>query len=189
MMRKTDLMRSPTLQLNRSFEPLRIIYARHALTLLTKGKAVVVVPTSIRIYPGVFLPSVIRLVEFAKVPYKTPQATRKNIFTRDGHRCMYCGAKKQGAELELEHVIPKSRGGKKSWENLVAACRKCNSRKNDRTPEEAGMKLIHKPLPATIHTQRGILQTLGGEVVEWSPFLFMDSSKGDQSWVAHSQLN
>jgi hypothetical protein len=183
-----NLMRSPVLQLNRSFEPLRIIFARHALTLITKGKAVVVVPTSIRIYPGVYLPSVIRLVEFAKVPYKTPQATRKNIFTRDGYRCMYCGHRKGGNELELEHVIPKSRGGKKSWENLVAACRKCNSRKNDRTPEEAGMPLLHKPLPATIHTQRGILQTLGGEVNEWAPFLFLDN-KGNDGWVAHSQLN
>ena len=183
-----NLMRSPTLQLNRYFEPLRIIYARHALTLVTKGKAVVVVPTSIRICPGVYLPSVIRLVEYAKVPFKTPQATRKNIFTRDGYRCMYCGAHKGGSELELEHVIPKSRGGKKSWENLVSACRKCNSRKNDRTPEEAGMPLIHKPLPASVHTPRGILRTLGAQVNEWSPYLFMDS-KGDTSWVASSQLN
>ena len=183
-----NLMRKPVLQLNRYLEPLRIIYARHALTLITKGKAVVVVPTSIRVYPGVYLPSVIRLVEYAKVPYKVPQATRKNIFTRDGYRCMYCGAHKAGSELELEHILPRSRGGKNEWSNLVSACRKCNSRKNDRTPEEAGMPLIHRPLPATVHTPRGILRTLGQQVNEWRPFLFVDSA-GDQSWVAHSQLD
>jgi 5-methylcytosine-specific restriction endonuclease McrA len=182
------LMRRPVLQLNRSFEPLRIIYARHALTLITKGKAVVVVPTRTRIYPGVYLPSVIRLVDFARVPYRVQQASRKNIFLRDGYRCMYCGQTKQGAELELEHVIPKSRGGPKSWDNLVAACRKCNARKNDRTPEEAGMKLIHRPLPATIHTHRDLLRSLGKEVNEWSPYLWMDSD-GDQSWKEASQLS
>lgn len=183
-----NLMRKPVLQVNKYFEPLRIILARHALTLITKGKAVVVVPTSTRIYPGVYLPSVIRLVEFAKVPYRVQQASRKNIFTRDGYRCMYCGARKAGSDLELEHILPRSRGGKNSWDNLVAACRKCNSRKNDRTPEEAGMTLIHRPLPATIFTQRSLLRTLGSEITEWSPYLFLDS-KGDQSWVAHSQLN
>jgi hypothetical protein len=182
------LMRRPVLQLNRSFEPLRIIYARHALTLVTKGKAKVEVSTNIRIYPGVYLPSVIRLVEFAKIPYRTQTVSRKNIFTRDGYRCMYCGHSKAGSELELEHVMPRSRGGQKSWDNLVAACRKCNARKNDRTPEEAGMKLIHRPLPATIHTPRFLLRALGREVNEWSPFLFMDSD-GDQSWKEVSQLS
>ena len=177
-----NLMRRPVLQLNRSFEPLRIIYARHALTLLTKGKAVVVVPTSIRVYPGIYLPSVIRLVEFAKVPYKMQVISRKNIFTRDGYRCMYCGLRKHAGELELEHIIPKSRGGLKTWENIVAACRKCNSRKNDRTPEEAGMTLIHRPLPATIHTPRFLLKSVGKEVVEWGPYLFMDSD-GDRKYV------
>jgi 5-methylcytosine-specific restriction endonuclease McrA len=173
------LTKRPVLQLNRYFEPLRIIYARHALTLVTKGKAVVVVPTKIRVYPGIYLPSVIRLVEYAKVPYKMQQASRKNIFTRDGYRCMYCGQSRAGAELELEHVIPRSRGGKNSWDNLVAACRRCNSRKNDRTPEEAGMPLIRRPLPATIFTQRELLRSLGKEIEEWTPFLFMDY-KGEQ---------
>jgi len=152
------------------------------LTLLTKGKAVVVVPTSIRVYPGIYLPSVIRLVEFAKVPYKMQVISRKNIFTRDGYRCMYCGLSKTAAELELEHIIPKSRGGLKTWEHIVAACRKCNSRKNDRTPEEAGMTLIHRPLPATIHTPRFLLKSVGKEVVEWGPYLFMDSD-GDRKYV------
>ncbi len=116
------------------------------------------------------------------------QVSKKNILTRDCYRCMYCGQKGTGAELELEHVFPKSRGGKNTWENLVAACRKCNGRKGDRTPEEAGMALIHRPLPATIHTSRFVLKQLGSEVDEWQKFLWTDKS-ADTSWMEHSQLN
>lgn len=173
------MIRRTVLQLNKSYEPLRIIRPRDALKLLTLGKAMVVVPTSIQIYPGVFLPSVIRLIKYAKVPYKRPVPSRKNIFTRDGNRCMYCGVKSLKAVLELEHIIPKSRGGLNTWENLVAGCHECNQKKADRTPEEAGMKLIHKPLPATIHTSTGVLRTVGSEVNEWIPYLWNDS-KGEQ---------
>lgn len=174
------MIKRTVLQLNMSFEPLRIVTPRHALKLVTKGKARVVVPTSIEIYPGVFLPSVIRLTTYAHVPYKRPVPSRKNIFTRDGHRCMYCGRRAgKHVVLELEHVIPKSRSGPSSWENLVAGCHECNQKKRDRTPEEAGMQLIHKPLPATIHTSRFVLQQLGSEIDEWGPYLFKDS-KGEQ---------
>ena len=174
------MMRKPVLQLNASREPMRIIPARKALTLVTKGVARVEVPTSIMIYPGVYLPSVICLYEQKHVPYRLQQASRKNIFVRDGYRCLYCGipGHKAGG-LELEHIVPKSRGGRNVWENLVASCRKCNQRKKDRTPEEAGMKLIHRPLPANIHTPRFILRSLGAEINEWSPYLFFDSS-GDK---------
>lgn len=171
------VMSRTVLQLNTSFEPMSIVRARKALTLITKGVAVVVVPTSIQIYPGVYLPSVIRLRNFAKVPYRVQQPSRKNIFTRDGFRCMYCGVKKStGRDLELEHVIPRSKGGPNSWDNLVAACTPCNRKKNDRTPEEAGMTLIHRPLPATIHTGRFILKAVGKEIHEWTPFLFHDNA-------------
>ena len=182
------LMRRLVLQLSNSYEPLSIITARKALTLVTKGVALVQVPTSIRVYPGVYLPSVIRLREYKKIPYRMQQVSKKNILTRDCYRCMYCGQKGTGADLELEHVFPRSRGGKNTWENLVAACRRCNGRKGDRTPEEAGMALIHRPLPATIHTSRFVLKQLGSEVDEWQKFLWTDKS-ADTSWMEHSQLN
>lgn len=174
-----NLMRRAVLQLNRSREPLRIISARHALKLVTKGKAKVLVATDIEVYPSIYLPSVIHLIDYAKVPYKRPIASRKNIFTRDGFKCLYCGAHGSKIVLELEHIIPKSKGGDSSWSNICAACHDCNQKKRDRTPEEAGMSLIHRPLPASIHTARFVLKQLGAEVNEWSPYLWADS-KGEQ---------
>ena len=174
-----NLMRKPVLQLNRSYEPLRIISGRQALKLVTKGKARVLVATDVQVYPDIFIPSVIRLVDYAKVPYKRPIPSRKNIFTRDGFKCLYCGSKAPKAVLELEHILPKSKGGPASWDNLCAACHPCNQKKGDRTPEEAGMKLIHRPLPATIHTARFVLKQLGAEVNEWERYLWTDS-KGEE---------
>ena len=173
-----SVMNRTALQLNRYFEPLRVVRARHALKLVTLGKAVVVVPTKFMVCPGVYIPSVIRLVKYAKVPYQLQQVSRKNIFTRDGYRCMYCGKRKDGKDLELEHVVPRSQGGKSTWENLVASCSACNRRKNARTPEQANMPLIHKPLPITIHTSAHVLKSMGAEVREWDDFLW-NNNKGE----------
>lgn len=174
-----NVMRRPVLQLNASYEPLRVIPARKALTLITKGKALVEVSTDKEIYPGVFLPSVIRLRVYKNVPIRMQVVSRRNIFMRDGERCMYCGLKFRPQELTLDHVIPRSRGGKNSWDNLVACCAKDNHKKGDRLPEEAGMQLIHKPLPQSIHTPRFLLRSMCLEINEWSPYLWSDS-KGEQ---------
>ncbi len=170
------------LKLNASYEPLSIISARRALTLLTKGVAVVEVPTSILLHPGIYLPSVIRLREYKRVPIRLQIVSRKNILIRDQYRCMYCGRKLQSANLTLDHVMPRSRGGRDTWDNLVACCRPDNHRKGDRTPEEAGMKLLHRPLPQTIHTPRFILRDMGAEVDEWSRYLWNDS-EGDKRFA------
>src|SRR5208337_2845148 len=174
-----NLMRQPVLQLNAYFEATRIVWARKALTLVTKGKAIVVVHTDREVYPGIFMPSVIRLLEYKYIPIRMQTLSRKNIFMRDGHRCMYCGKECSGGGLELDHIIPKSRGGKNEWMNLVSSCRKCNSNKGDRTPEEAGMPLLRRPLPQTIHTPRFILKSLGKDVKAWDRYLWNDS-KGEQ---------
>ena len=101
---------------------------------------------------------------------------------RDGGKCLYCGQRFDSQELTLDHVIPRSRGGPNSWSNLVSCCKKDNLRKADRTPEEAGMKLIRRPLPQTVHTSRWLLKTLGKEVEEWGLYLW-SNSEGDKRFA------
>jgi hypothetical protein len=83
-------------------------------------------------------------------------------------------------ELTLDHVFPRSRGGLSSWENLVAACKSCNRRKADRTPEEAEMPLLRRPRPVTIHTARGILRSQGEAEKMWSKYLYFDNEGSKQ---------
>jgi len=175
-------MRTPTLLLNASYEAIRIVTVRKALTLLTKGKAVVEVATDRMIYPGVYLPSVIRLRVYRHVPVRMQIVTRKNIYVRDGYHCNYCGHKFSGEHLTLDHIIPKAQGGRSTWENLTAACKDCNQRKDDQTPEEAGMPLIRRPLPSSVHTSRFMLRSIGMGVQEWSRFLYVDS-EGDKRFT------
>ena len=174
-----NLSRHVTLQLNASYEPIRLISGKRALTLITKGKAVVELPTKIQVYPGIFLPSVIRLRTYRHIPIRLQVVTRKNIYLRDGNCCQYCGTKMKSDELTLDHIIPKSRGGKSSWENMVSCCKPCNWKKDDRTPEEWGVKLLHRPLPANVHTGRHVLRTMALGTKEWEKYLYADS-KGEQ---------
>jgi 5-methylcytosine-specific restriction endonuclease McrA len=174
----STLMKKPVLVLNASYEPIRIVPARRALTLICKGAAMVEQPTRIEVYPGITLPSVIRLRTYRHIPIRLQIVSRKNIYIRDGHRCGYCGQQFKGDELTLDHIQPRSRGGKNDWSNLVTCCRKDNHRKADRTPEEAGMKLLRKPLPATVHTGRGLLRSMALEVGAWEKYLYSDS-KGE----------
>ncbi len=129
--------------LNASYEPLNIASWRRAVILLLKGKAEQVEHNGKFLCPGVPLPTVIRLRHYIQVPYKEIPLTRRNVLYRDGHCCQYCGYTGEG--LTLDHVIPRSRGGGDTWENLITACVRCNVRKGSRTPEEAGMVLSHPP--------------------------------------------
>jgi len=92
------------------------------------------------------VPRVIRLLTYDRLPRNTVKFNRRNIFLRDGHRCQYCGKRYSTPRLSLDHVLPKSRGGPDTWENIVCACLKCNVDKGGRTPSEAGMKLLQKPI-------------------------------------------
>ncbi len=174
-----NLSRNITLLLNASYEPIRIVSGKRALTLITKGKATVELPTKIQVYPGVFLPSVIRLRTYKHIPIRLHVMTRRNILIRDGNVCQYCGEKFKSNELTLDHVIPKSRGGGKAWNNLVSCCGPCNRKKDNKTPQEAGMPLLHRPLPASVHTGRGILRTMALETTGWEKYLWADS-KGEE---------
>lgn len=134
---------SKVLVLNASYEPLNITSWRRAVVLLLKGKAEQLEHNGHFIYTGFPLPSVIRLRQYVKVPYKEIPLTRRNILERDHHTCQYCNYK--GEHLTLDHMIPRSRGGGDTWENLVSACVRCNVKKGNRTPKEASMMLLNQP--------------------------------------------
>jgi 5-methylcytosine-specific restriction endonuclease McrA len=183
----TSINKRLVLLLNASFEPLRLIGVHRALTLLTKGKVVVELSTDILVYPGVYLPSVIRLREYARVPRQKQLVNKKNIYIRDGYTCQYCGTKFPSNQLTWDHVLPQSRGGKKEWTNLVTCCAKCNREKDDRTPEEAGMPLLRRILPETVHTGRHLLRLVALQLDEmrlWEPYLYINS-EGDKRFHAY----
>jgi len=160
------------LVLNQNYEPLSICSAKRALVMVFLGKAEVVeeagtVHTVSRALP---LPSVVRLWMYVHKPRNDIPLTKRNILRRDGHRCQYCGTT-QGP-MTVDHVIPKDMGGKDTWENLVCCCVRCNNRKGNRTPEQAGMKLIRPPKrPNFLY----FVHTFVGEPdPSWKPYLFMD---------------
>ncbi|MBF2077967.1 MAG: HNH endonuclease [Synechococcales cyanobacterium T60_A2020_003] len=134
---------SKVLVLNASYEPLNITSWRRAIVLLIKGKAEQVEHNGKIVYADFPLPTVIRLRHYVRVPYKEIPLTRRNILHRDGHSCQYCGY--SGDDLTLDHVVPRSRGGNDTWENIVTACVRCNVKKGNRTPREANMLLRHAP--------------------------------------------
>jgi len=91
------------------------------------------------------VPRVVRLLHYNRIPKNTIKFNRRNIFIRDSYRCQYCQKKFGLKQLSLDHVVPRSHGGGMSWENIVSACRRCNTKKGGRTPSQAGMKLFQKP--------------------------------------------
>jgi 5-methylcytosine-specific restriction endonuclease McrA len=138
-------MNSRVLVLNQDYSPLMVCSVERAFILVFLNKSELVkaaghaINTVTRSFP---MPSVIRLNRYIHAPYKAISLTRQNIFRRDQFACQYCGTRK---DLTLDHVVPSSRGGAQNWGNLVTACRRCNARKGDFTPEEAQMPLRRKP--------------------------------------------
>jgi 5-methylcytosine-specific restriction endonuclease McrA len=145
------------LLLNASYEPLSIVTHRRAMSLMLRDRVDAATDDGITI-SGMFgkqkIPSVIRLRRYINVPRRGARWSRKNVLQRDGYQCIYCGimagGKQQGAILTrsnftVDHIIPRSRGGRSTWGNTVCACPVCNNRKADRTPHEAGMPLRWEP--------------------------------------------
>jgi len=136
------------LLLNLSYEPLKVIDWRKAITLLCLGKVEVIEEygRDVRsVSVAIRLPSVVRLLRMVKRPRHPVRFSRRNIYARDRYRCQYCGCKLPVEDLTYDHVLPRSRGGRTEWENIVTCCVTCNRRKGGRTPEEAQMSLIRKP--------------------------------------------
>lgn len=164
------MLDAQVLVLNKSWVAINVTPMRRALTLLFQGHARVVHPVDYTLYDfedwcalsrfaghftsGHFistpttrirLPEVILLNAFNGFVKREVRLSRRNIFERDDHRCQYCGNRLPKSDLTIDHVTPRSRGGRDTWENLVLACVKCNIRKGSRTPEEAHMHLLKKP--------------------------------------------
>ena len=139
-----------TLLLNATYEPLKVVDWRKAITMLCQGKVEVVseYDREVRSVSVTFkLPSVIRLLRYITVKRRIDYVpfSRANIYARDDHRCQYCGAMHPVGDLTFDHVVPVSQGGKKNWENIVTSCIDCNRRKGGRTPVQAGMRVIRQP--------------------------------------------
>jgi 5-methylcytosine-specific restriction endonuclease McrA len=175
MSERADHLLSPVLVLNTTYEPINVCAARRAVVLVLKGIAHAeelnghVLHASHLHFP---VPSVIRLLDYRRIPQRTRALSRKNILMRDRNSCQYCGRVGPSSELTLDHVVPRSRGGKSSWENLVTCCQVCNHRKGDRLPVEAGMALTREPRPFNLHTSRHLMRLMGRSDEKWRKYLF-----------------
>jgi 5-methylcytosine-specific restriction endonuclease McrA len=174
-MSSSERLQQPVLVLNASYEPVNICGARRALVLVLKGVASTEEESATFVHSSrraMRLPSVIRLLEYRRIPHQTRALSRKNILMRDRYTCQYCHRIMSSSELTLDHVVPRSRAGESAWENLVACCHPCNNRKGNRTPEEAGMRLVRQPRPFSLHTSRHLMRMLGKGDVQWRKYLF-----------------
>ncbi len=163
-------MNQGVLLLNQDYSPLSICSMEKAFILVLLNKAELMtevedgaIRTITTSYP---MPAVIRLFRYIRLPYRGVVLTRQNIFKRDKFICQYCGSAKN---LTLDHIIPRSKGGKSSWSNLVTACKQCNANKGNYTLEEAGLFLKEKPYKPSYLM---FLRDHSGSVrEEWAPFL------------------
>jgi 5-methylcytosine-specific restriction endonuclease McrA len=170
-----DRLHRPVLVLNASYEPINICAARRALVLVLKGVASAEEESQAHVYSArhsIRVPSVIRLLEYRRIPHQTRALSRKNILMRDRYTCQYCHRTLPSSELTLDHVVPRSRAGETTWENLVACCHPCNNRKGSRTPDEANMKLSRAPRPFSLHTSRHLMRLLAKSDNQWQKYLF-----------------
>ncbi len=175
MLTEQSALSANVLLLNRLYMAVRVVSARRALTLLYRELVEVVAlddgqylaydfddwvevsqfkhqfeperhdwVRTVRFQIAV--PKIVRLLGYDKLPATRVKLNRRNLFARDGNRCQYCGKRHPTSELSLDHVVPRSQGGSNCWENIVCACIRCNVKKGGRTPEQAGLKLVHPPL-------------------------------------------
>jgi 5-methylcytosine-specific restriction endonuclease McrA len=166
------------LLLNASYEALSLVSPPKALTLVWRRVAEI-----IELDPGhvvrsprfVFdVPSVVRLTQYVNIQARQNRATQRNrILARDRYRCQYCGKKGSAFDLTMDHVLPRSRGGRTVADNLVTACRTCNNRKGDRTPEEARMPLLMNPAALYYGLERAALQHAAEARPEWRKYLYL----------------
>jgi 5-methylcytosine-specific restriction endonuclease McrA len=186
-----DVLSAPVLLLNRYFAPVSVIPARRAMTLLYAGSALAIddqgeafdfrrwsnlpvrdADDGLPVVSGALrVPRVLHLMRYDRTPRNVVRLTRRNLLLRDQHQCQYCQKRPGVRGLNVDHVLPRSRGGQDTWENLVISCRECNLKKGRRTPEEAGMRLVRRPQRPRWSMTAHILMSARDPFHEWRPFL------------------
>src|SRR6202522_2330662 len=183
------MLQMPVLVLNASYEPINICGARRALVLVLKGVAKTEEEHGLMLHAQrnrMAMPSVIRLLEYRRIPHQTRALSRKNILLRDRNACQYCGIVLTAGELTLDHVVPRSRGGLSTWENLVACCHDCNRRKGNQLLHElTDMKLQREPRSFSLHTSRHIMRMIGSADPSWRRYLYFESEPAAEVYSSH----
>lgn len=168
-----------TLLLNATYEPIDVVDWRRAMTLWCQGKVEIVETHDREVRAVTFafkLPSVVRLLRFVRSRRRpVVQFTRANIYARDHYTCQYCQSAYPTHELTFDHVIPVSRGGMRSWENIVSCCIPCNRKKGSQTPEEAGMVLKHRPTQPIYSPVYRITLGIRQTPKNWHSFLYWNA--------------
>lgn len=163
-----------SLVLNASYEPLAVVAARRAVVLVLKEKADIIESNGMVFrseHLSIPAPSVVRLTYFVHVPFRARASlTRRAVFARDEWVCQYCGKPAEN----VDHVIPRSRGGGHTWENVVASCRRCNAKKENHLFDEVGMKLRRHPYAP----RDGLRLSLGKLEPEWEQYLPSSNGNG-----------
>jgi 5-methylcytosine-specific restriction endonuclease McrA len=187
----SDVLTAPVLVLNRWFQPVHVTSVRRAFVLLYGGVALAVdeqgelhdfrswrvLPVRDRDEPlpvlggALRVPRIVHLSRYDRTPRTSVRLSRRNVMLRDDYQCQYCARRPAVRELNIDHVLPRSRGGIDSWENLVTACRVCNLRKGWRTPDEAAMRLLRAPARPRWSTAAQLLLDTRRVYDEWEPFL------------------
>ena len=171
-----NILNREVLVLNSNYSPMTICTARRAICLYFLDKVEVLSNYKETIKSPnlmVSLPSIIKIKDYVRYDNLSVDLNRKNLLERDNYICQYCGVKK--VPLTIDHIIPKSHGGKDSWDNLVAACKPCNQKKGNKSPVGAGMDLKKKPKPPNrLHYFHRFVKEKQND---WKPYLFMEPFK------------
>jgi len=163
------------LVLNASYEAINVCNLKRAITLIFKGIACAEeeIEHEIRSASMVIrIPTVIRLLRYIHVPHRSVRFSRKNVLLRDNFKCQYCGEVFPPSLLTLDHVLPLSQGGKTQWDNVVAACKACNIKKANRSPAEAGMNLLKRPIIPPVVYYLHLIKNAQGHHITWQKYLF-----------------
>ena len=171
----TNFLNKKVLLLNSSYEPLMVLSSKRAIVMLILDKVDKILDSSYIVHSEKLflnLPSIVKLKSYIFVKRKDIALTRKNIFYRDNNKCQYCG--KCNVLLTIDHVVPKQKGGKDTWKNLVTSCNRCNSKKANSYMYDVGMCLINDPVKP--HYLLYLQKYASSEYENWRPYLFMDKN-------------